>query len=258
MSGFALSAKRLVIDTFTMTRRNILRLKRSPEVLTFSLISPIMFVLLFNYVFGGSINVPGQTYANFLIPGIAVQTALFSGGNTAVGLAEDMSQGVIDRFRSLPMSRAAVLTGRTLADALRSIVTNTVIFIVGLLVGFRINNGIAWFVAAFLLIILFSYAFNWGFALMALKIRSVEAVQAASFVPIFPLTFAASTFAPVENMPSWLQKFSANQPVTHAVDAIRAMTQGGDIARPLIWTLIWVVIILAVFVPLSIREFRKG
>jgi len=257
--GAALSwVKRLLVDTHTTTTRNILRLRRSPEVLTFSLISPIMFVLLFNYVFGGSINVPGQSYANFLIPGIAVQTALFGGGNTAVGLAEDLNKGVIDRFRSLPMSRAAVLTGRTLADALRSMVTTAVIFVIGLAVGFRLNNGILWGIVAFFLIVLIAYAFNWGFALMALKIRNVEAVQAATFVPVFPLTFAASTFAPVENMPGWLQAFAANQPVTHSVDAIRAMTQGGDIARPLTWTLIWIVILLAVFVPLAVREFRKG
>ncbi len=247
----------LLRDTSTMTRRNILRMSRRPEIVVFSLISPVMFVLLFNYVFGGSLNIPGSKYINFLIPGILIQTALFGGSNTAVGLAEDLAGGAIDRFRSLPMIPAAVLTGRTLADAARSVITTTVIFAIGFILGFRTPNGLGWFFASFAVVLVFTWAMTWPFAYMGLKIKSVEGVQAASFIPAFPLTFAASTFAPVENMPRWLQVFAENQPVTQAVDTIRAMTQGGDIAGPLFRTVLWSVGIVVVFGFLAVREYRR-
>lgn len=241
-----------------MTKRNVLYLIRRPQVIVFALISPIMFVSLFNFVFGGSLNVPGLEYADYLIPGIMVQTVMFGGGNTAIGLAEDMSRGVIDRFRSLPMSRMAVLSGRTLADAMRGIITNSVIIAMGFIIGFRFHNGLGWAIASFLLVLLFGYAATWFFAWMGLTLKSVEAVQAATFLPAFPLTFAASTFAPVENMPGWLQAFAAHQPVTHVVDATRAMMHGGDIAGPLVRSLLWCAAILLVFGFLSVREYRKG
>lgn len=249
---------RFVNDTLTMTKRNVLYLYRQPQVLVFALITPVMFVSLFNFVFGGSLDIPGTSYADFLIPGIMVQTVMFGGGNTAIGLAEDMSRGVIDRFRSLPMSRLAVLSGRTLADGLRGILTNTVILAVGLIIGFRISNGLWWFLAAFGLVVLFGYAFTWFYAWMGLKLRSVEAVQTASFIPVFPLTFAASTFAPVENMPGWLQVFAKHQPVTVVVDTVRAMMHGGPITGGLVRSLLWCVGISAVFGFLSVREYRKG
>lgn len=247
-----------IADTVTMTRRNVLRMMRQPEVVVFALVAPIMFVLLFNYVFGGSLSIPGGgKYINFLIPGILIQTAMFGGGNTAIGLAEDINGGALDRFRSLPMVPASVLTGRTLADAGRSIITNVVIFGIGFVLGFRANNGFGWFVVAFVLILVFSWAMTWPFAYMGLKIKSVEGVQAASFIPAFPLTFAASTFAPTQNMPDWLRVFAENQPVTQAVDAVRAMTQGGEIAGPLVRTLLWSVAIVAVFGFLAGREYRR-
>ncbi len=252
------AAARFVSDTLTMTRRNLLYLYRQPQVLVFALITPIMFVSLFNYVFGGSLNVPGLTYADFLIPGIMVQTVMFGGGNTAIGLAEDLSRGVVDRFRSLPMSRLAVLTGRTLADGVRGVLTNTVIVAVGLVIGFRIHNGLWWFLASFALTLLFGYAVTWFFAWMGLKLKTPEAVQTASFLPVFPLTFAASTFAPVENMPGWLQVFASNQPVTIVVDTVRAMMHGGDIAWPLVKSLLWCAGITVVFGFASVREYRKG
>ncbi len=249
---------RFVSDTLTMTRRNVLYLVRRPQVIVFALISPIMFVALFNFVFGGSLDVPGLDYADYLIPGIMVQTVMFGGGNTAIGLAEDMTQGVIDRFRSLPMSRLAVLSGRTLADAMRGIITNTVIIVMGYVIGFRFNNGLGWAIASFCLVLLFGYSITWFYAWMGLTLRSVEAVQAATFLPAFPLTFAASTFAPVENMPGWLQAFSANQPVTQVVDATRAMMHGGEIAGPLVRSLLWCAGIMVVFGFLSVRQYRKG
>lgn len=249
---------KFVTDTLTMTRRNLLRLYRQPQVLVFALITPIMFVSLFNFVFGGSLDVNGFTYADFLIPGIMVQTVMFGGGNTAIGLAEDLTQGVIDRFRSLPMSRLAVLSGRTLADGVRGVLTNTVIVAIGLLIGFRIRNGLPWFLAAFGLVLLFGYSITWFFAWMGLKLKSVEAVQTATFLPVFPLSFAASTFAPVENMPGWLQVFARNQPVTIVVDTVRAMMQGGEIVPGLIKSLLWCVGIALFFAFLSVREYRKG
>lgn len=249
---------RFVRDTMTMTKRNLLYLYRQPQVVVFALITPIMFVSLFNFVFGGSLQVDGFTYADFLIPGIMVQTIMFGGSNTAIGLAEDMSRGVIDRFRSLPMSRLAVLSGRTLADACRGVLTNTVIVGIGLVIGFRIHNGFWWFLAAFGLVLLFGYSTTWFFAWMGLKLKSVEAVQTATFLPVFPLTFAASTFAPVENMPGWLQAFANHQPVTIVVDTVRAMMHGGDIAWPLTKALLWCAGIAVFFGFLSVREFRKG
>lgn len=249
---------KFVTDTLTMTRRNLLRLYRQPQVLVFALITPIMFVSLFNFVFGGSLDIPGFSYADYLIPGIMVQTALFGGTNTAIGLAQDMERGVIDRFRSLPMSRLAVLSGRTMADGFRAILTNTVILAIGFVIGFRINNGIGWFLAGFALVLIFGYAFTWFFAWMGLKLKTLEAVQTGTFIPIFPLTFAASTFAPVENMPGWLQVFAANQPVTIVVDTVRAMMHGGDIAWPLTKSLLWSAGITIVFAFLSVREYRKG
>ncbi|MGB5756225.1 MAG: ABC transporter permease [Acidimicrobiales bacterium] len=250
---------RFANDTLTMTRRNLLYLYRQPQILVFTLITPIMFVSLFNFVFGGSLIVPGyDTYADFLIPGIMVQTVMFGGSNTAIGLAEDMTRGVIDRFRSLPMSRLAVLTGRTLADGARGLLTNSVIIAVGLVIGFRPSNGFWWFLAGFGLVLLFGYATTWFFAWMGLKLKTVEAVQTASFLPVFPLTFAASTFAPVENMPGWLQVFASNQPVTIIVDTVRAMMYGGEIAWPLTKSLLWCVGITVVFAFLSVREYRKG
>jgi ABC-2 type transport system permease protein/oleandomycin transport system permease protein len=251
---------RAVTDTVTMTRRNLLYLYRTPQVVVFTLITPIMFVLLFNWVFGGSLNLGDAgplTYADFLIPGIMVQTVMFGGGNTAIGLVEDMNRGVIDRFRSLPMSRMAVLTGRTLADAFRGVLTNSVIITVGLFIGFRPRNGLGWFVAAFGLVVLFGYAITWFFAWMGLKLKTPEAVQTASFLPVFPLSFAASTFAPVDNMPEWLQRFAANQPVTQVVDAVRAMMLGGDIAGPFTRSLLWIAGITVFFGFLSVREYRK-
>ncbi len=249
---------RFLADTLTMTRRNVLYLIRRPQVIVFALISPVMFVALFNFVFGGSLAIPGMSYANYLIPGIMVQTVMFGGGNTAIGLAEDMTRGVIDRFRSLPMSRLAVLSGRTLADAMRGLITNTVIILMGLVIGFRFNNGFWWGLTAFVLVLLFGYAVTWFFAWMGLRLKSVEAVQAATFLPAFPLTFASSTFAPVENMPGWLQAFAAHQPVTQVVDAVRAMMQGGEIAGPLVRSLLWCVGIIAFFGFLAVREYRKG
>ena len=244
------------MDALTMTRRNLLRLSRTPQVIVFSTIQPLMFVFLFNFVFGGSIDV-GIPYIDYLIPGVLVQTSLFAGSNTAIGLAQDLESGALDRFRSLPMARSAVLVGRTLADASRSLITATVIILVGLVLGFR-PASVFGVIAGVAIGVLFAYSFTWVFTFMALKVKDVEAVQAAAFIPVFPLVFAASTFAPVDNMPQWLQEFASRQPVTLAADTMRALFIGGEVGSSLFWALVWIFGILAVASTLAIRTFSNS
>ena len=245
-------------DALVIARRNLRRIARTPQLLVFSTIQPVMFVLLFRYAFGGSINVPGVKYVNFLMPGIFVQTVLFGGASTAVGLAEDMSKGIVDRFRSLPMARSAVLAGRTVADLFRNFFVVILMVVVGMLVGFEFNNGFVPGVAAIGLALLFGFSFSWFFAFIGLTVHDPEAAQVAGFLPSFPLVFASGAFTPVNQMPGWLQAFANNQPVTHVVAAVRALTQGGPVAHHFIWSLIWMVGLLAVFVPLSVSRYRRG
>lgn len=244
-------------DAATMTRRNLLRLSRTPQVIVFSTIQPVMFVLLFNFVFGGSIDTGGD-YINFLVPGVLVQTSLFAGSNTAIGLAQDLESGAIDRFRSLPMARSAVLIGRTVADAARTLITSVVVIVIGFILGFRPEGGPLGIIAAVVLGILFAQAFTWVFTLMALKVKDVESVQAAAFLPVFPLVFAASTFAPVENMPPWLQQFASRQPVTLTIDAMRAIFNGANPGSSLFWSLVWIFGIFAVAYTAAIRTFDNS
>lgn len=254
----ALPSGNLVRDSITMTKRNLLRLTRTPQIIVFATIQPLMFVFLFNFVFGGSIDLPGMRYIDFLIPGILVQTALFAGGNTAIGLAQDLEKGAIDRFRSLPMSRPAVLIGRTLADGARSLVTVVVILGVGFVLGFRPTTNVLNWIAAVALGVAFGYAFTWTFTFVALKVKDVEAVQTAAFLPVFPLAFAASTFAPVQNMPGWLQAFASRQPVTLTIDSMRALFHGGDVWASLPGAIAWIVGIIVVSAFFSIREFERS
>ncbi len=245
-------------DAVVMTRRNIRRTIRTPQLLVFSTIQPVMFVLLFRYVFGGAIHTPGMSYVDYLIPGIMVQTVAFGGGQTAVGLAADLRTGMMDRFRSLPMARSAVLAGRTLADMTRNFFVVLLMVGVGTLVGFRFHNGLGNAIAAVLLAILFGFAFSWMFALIGMLVGEPETAQVAGFLPIFPLVFASSTFAPTVTMPSWLRAFAEHQPVTATVDSIRALTQGGDVQGPLTTSLLWIAGILIVFVPLAVARYRRG
>ncbi len=248
----------LVNDVVAMTRRNLLRLFRTPQVIVFATIQPVIFVLLFNFVFGGSIQFDGDVeYIDFLVPGILVQTALFAAGNTAIGITDDLQKGAIDRFRSLPMHHIAVLIGRTNADALRATLTMTIITVVGFIIGFRTDHY-GGLVLGIGLAILLAYAFNWVFAAFGLYVRDPEAAQAGAFLPVFPLVFAASTFAPVDNMPGWLQPFANNQPVTVTVNAIRALTQGTPPGRDLWLSIGYSFAILLIFIPLASRKFAKG
>jgi len=247
-----------ISDLLVITRRNVLRIYRTPSLLIFSSIQPVMFLLLFNYVFGGSVsNADTGQYINYLLPGILAQTALFGSMQTGVGTAEDISKGAIDRFRSLPMANSAVLGGRTLADGARNIFTVALMFGVGLLLGFRYNDGLFNCLLGLSLMVLFGYAFSWISACVGLLIKESEAVQTASFLFIFPLTFASAVFVPISGMPSWLQVFARNQPVTQVVTAVRALMGGGSLTS--IWiTLAWIIGIIAVFAPISIYLYRKA
>jgi len=250
------------IDGLTIARRNLVRILRTPQLVFFSTIQPIMFVLLFNYVFGGAINATGGKYIDYLLPGIMVQTVAFGATSTALGLATDMGTGIIDRFRSLPMARSAVLSGRTSADAVRNLFVVLLMVAVGTLIGFRFHNGLAGAVASVLLAVLFGFALSWVFAWIGLKTGDAETAQLAGFVIIFPLVFASSAFVPTSRMPGWLQAFANHQPVTQVANAIRALSQGeamaGPASGPLLRALLWIAAIIAVFAPLAVARYRKG
>lgn len=250
----------VVADALVLTRRNLLKYVRVPTLLMFSTIQPVMFVLLFNYVFGGAIGAatPGVDYLDFLMPGIFVQVSVFGSTNTGIGLAEDMSKGLIDRFRSLPMARSAVLAGRTTGDLVRNAFVVVLMTAVGMLIGFRFHAGLLKAVAALVLAALFGLAFSWISATIGLAVKDVEAAQAAGFVWVFPLVFASSAFVPVETMPGWLQAFADVNPITVTVDSIRAFVLGGPIWTHLWKSAAWIAGILAVFVPLAVNRYRRA
>jgi ABC-2 type transport system permease protein/oleandomycin transport system permease protein len=253
----------VVSDMLTITKRNLLKYVRLPTLLVFSTIQPVMFVLLFRYVFSGAISgsLPkGIDYVNYLMPGIFVQTVIFGSTQTGVGLAEDLAGGLIERFKSLPMARSAVLTGRTLSDAVRNTFVVLLMTVVGYLVGFRFHGTPIDALLAILLAVTFGYAFSWISAWIGLAAGNVEAAQAASFVWIFPLVFASSAFVPVASMPGWLQSFAKVNPISITVDAARELA----LHRPdmpfgtdLLHALLWLAGILVVFVPLAVARYRK-
>ena len=246
-------------DTLVLARRNLLRIPRAPDLLLGFTVQPIMFTLLFVYVFGGAIQTPGyDDYVDFLLPGIVVQSISFGGFVTALGLSEDLRKGLIDRFRSLPMSRAAVLSGRTLADVATNCVQLAVLLTVGLLVGFSFDANVAEIVGGFALLLLFGYAFSWVFAYMGLTASSPEAAQSLGFIAIFPLTFASSAFVPTESMPSWLEAFAEVNPFTTTVDAMRALWVGAPAGNDVWGAVLWALGIIAVFAPLSVARYRRA
>ncbi len=249
-------ARWAVSDTLTIAKRNILAVTRIPEALFFSTVQPIMFVLLFRYVFGGAIQTPGTSYVNYLMPGIFVQTVAFGAVSTSIGLAEDLQKGLIERFRALPMARSAVLTGRTTADLVRNVFVVIIITVVGLLVDFRPTTGVIAYVAGLLLILVFAYALSWGFAVIGLSAPNSETAQVMSFPVLFPLTFISSAFVPVADMPSWLQGFATYQPVSVTVSACRGLMIGGPTATWVIQSLAWTVGFLIVLIPLASWRYR--
>jgi ABC transporter DrrB family efflux protein len=247
-----------VSDALTIAWRNLVNLRRSPQLLVFATIQPVIFVLLFRYVFGGAIQVTGFRYVDFLMPGIFAQTITFGAINTGVGLAEDLNKGLIDRFRSLPMARSAVLIGRTVADIARNVFVITLMVIVGFMVGFRIHTNALGLIAGIALMLLFSFSLSWIFATIGLAIGNAEAAQAASFPILAPLTFASSAFVQTSSMPGWLQGFAKHQPVTVTVDAVRALCLGGPTTGKVLAAVAWCVGIVAVFAPLAVRRYRNS
>jgi ABC-2 type transport system permease protein len=254
-------------DGAVVAKRNLIKIRRVPELLIWTTMSPIMFVLLFALVFGESITVPGVDYKEYLIAGIFAQTVLFGSTFTGAGLAEDMTKGIIDRFRSLPMSRSAVLVGRTGSDIVYNSISIFVMTITGLIVGWRIHTGVLEAAGGFIILLIFAYAVSWIMAYVGLKVSSVEVVQNASFMFIFPATFIANTFVVSDRLPSVLQTIAEWNPVSAVAQAVReAFGNTGTLPEPEVWslanpvpyTLIWVVVILAIFVPLSVRQYRKA
>jgi ABC transporter DrrB family efflux protein len=247
-------------DALAITWRNLLAYIRLPQLLVFSTIQPIMFVLLFRYVFGNSINLsdPSVSYVDYLMPGIFVQTAVFGVIATGIGLAEDLQKGLIERFRSLPMARSAVLAGRTLADGVRNVFVIVLITGVGMLVGFRIHGGVLAYVAAMALVLVFAFSLSWAVATIGLGAANAEAAQAAIFPLLFPLTFASSAFVDTSYMPGWLQAFADHQPVTATVDAARALVLGQPAGGDVVASLAWSAALLAVFAPIAVRRYRRA
>jgi ABC transporter DrrB family efflux protein len=254
MSSFAAS----VSDTIVLARRNLIRIPRQPDLLIAYTIQPVMFVLLFVYVFGGAIQTPGFDYVDFLMPGIIVQSIAFGGFVTALGLSEDVQKGLIDRFRSLPMSRAAVLTGRTFSDVLLNCLSLVVLFAVGFLAGFNFVDASAGeIVLGIVLLLLLGYAFSWVFALVGLFSSSPETANAVGFTAIFPLTFASSVFVPVESMPDGLRQVAQVNPFTTISDAVRSLWLGTPANTDVWMSFIWCAVLIAVFAPLAVARYRR-
>jgi ABC-2 type transport system permease protein/oleandomycin transport system permease protein len=247
-------------DILNVTKRNLIRLRRTPQLLVFSSIQPVMFLLLFNYVFGGAVgnaDIGTMSYINFLLPGILAQTSIFGSMQTGIGMADDLSKGVIDRFRSLPMARSAIVAGRTVADALRNLLVILIMLGVGTLIGFRFHNGLGPGLLAIPIALLFSYAFSWISLTIGLAVKDPETAQTSGFIWVFPLVFASSVFVPTASMPAWLRVFADNQPVTQTVNAIRYLTEGIGSSSAIWYSLLWALGILAVFVPLAVWRYRK-
>jgi ABC transporter DrrB family efflux protein len=249
-----------VADTRTIAWRNLVTLRRLPQLLVFATIQPVIFVLMFRYVFGGAIHVKNFPYVDYLMPGVFAQTVAFGAIQTGVGLAEDLHQGLIERFRSLPMARSAVLAGRTLADLVRNVFVVLLMLAIGYLVGFRIHTNLLGLIAGVGMILLFGFSLTWIFAIIGLSTSNAETAQAASFPILAPLVFASSAFVPVNTMPGWLQAFAKNQPVSIAIDAVRSLVLGGQYASTgkVLGSLAWSIGIIAVFAPLAVRRYRRA
>jgi ABC transporter DrrB family efflux protein len=244
-------------DIGVMTRRNMLRYIRLPQLLVFNALLNVVLLLLFNYVFGGAIGTGGIAYIQYFLPGFMVQTVVFGSTQTSVGLAEDLAKGMIDRFRSLPMSRVAFITGRVIADAVRYTILITLIIIVGSIMGFRFENGLLPILTGVGLIILFGIALTWVGVFIGTSVKDVETAQVAGFVWVFPLVFASSLYVPIETMPSWLQVFANINPVTPMVDTMRALSLGGSVSASLWKTLVWDGALIFVFLTLALRRYKS-
>lgn len=246
-----------VSDIIIMTRRDVLKYLRLPQLLVFNAVLNVVLLLLFNYVFGGAINTGGIQYIQYFLPGFLAQTVVFGSTQTSVGVAEDLSKGLIDRFRSLPMARSAFLTGRVLADALRYIILVVLIIAIGFAIGFRLENGVGPFVAGILLIILFGIALTWIGVFIGISVKDAETAQVAGFVWVFPIVFASSLYVPISSMPLWLQVFAKINPFTPMVDTIRALSLGTGVSTSLWQILVWDAVIILIFLPLALRRYKR-
>lgn len=265
-----LSPARALKDMTVVARRNLLRIVRVPQLLVFATVQPLMFMLLFNYVFGGAVgrSIPaaaGGQYLNWLLPGLLVQVAAFGATQTAMGLIEDLNKGVIDRFRSLPMARSAVLAGRTLADLARNGFVIGLTLALGYLLGFRPQTSFASLAGAVLVTMIFAFAWSWVMASIGLGVRNAEAAQPAAFLPTFPLVFASSVFVPTATLPGWLRVFADHQPITRTSNAVRGLILGEGaldasrtVAGEVVAALLWAVAILLVAAPLAVRLYRRA
>ena len=245
-------------DAWSVAKRNLIGLVRTPTTVMFSTIQPIIFVLMFRYVFGGAITVPGLHYVDYLMPGIFVQTVTFGAMNTGVGLATDLQTGIIERFRSLPMARSAVLAGRTIADLVRNLFVVALMVGMGFLVGFRVHTGVLPFLVGIVLLLAFGVAMSWLMALIGLRTGNAEAAQAAAFPLMAPLVFASSAFVPTRSMPGWLRAYANHQPVTATINAVRALVLGGPTASRVVVAFAWIAGITVVFAFLAVNRYRRA
>lgn len=245
-------------DIKGVTKRNLLRIVRTPQLVFMSIVQPTLILLLFRYVMGGAIRIPGVDYVDYIVPSIFIEAVLLGGMTTALALAQDLQAGMIDRFRSLPMARSAVLAGRTIADIGRNALALAFIVGLGLLVDFRFHNNAVACLAGIALIIAFGYAFTWVYAAVGLAVKDPQTAQMAAILPMFILFFASSALVPVATMPGWLQSFAKYQPVTVTVNAVRALFEGGPVYHNLWQAILWCIGILAVFLIVSLNLYKKA
>ena len=251
----------LMRDTAAIVQRNLIAYRRVPQLVVFSTIQPVIFVVMFRYVFGGAVSAAlpaGVDYVDFLMPGIFVQTVVFGAIATAIGLAADLKSGLMERFHALPMARSAVLSGRTIADTVRNVFVVALMMVVGFLVGWRVHTDVMGLLAGAGLVVLFGFSMSWIFATVGLAVGDPEAAQAAAFPVLAPLVFASSAFVPVERMPGWLQVFAEHQPVSATASAVRALTLGGPAAGDVVASIVWSVSIIVVFGTVAVRLYRRA
>ena len=265
-SGPDTGLRAFVEDGWIVTRRNLLRLRRSPDILVFAVLQPIMFVLLFSQVYGGAIAVDGTDYTQFLMAGIFAQTVIFGSTFSGSAMALDLKEGILDRFRTLPMSASAVLIGRTLGDLVINGISIVIMTLTGLLVGWRVTTSVPSFLGGIALLLLFSFAFSWVMCLLGMSVKSPETINNASFLVLFPLTFVSNAFVPSDTLPTVLRVFAEWNPVSSLVQAVRlSFGNAGSAPVPDVWTmqhpyltvLLGIAVMLAVFVPLSVRRFAR-
>ncbi len=245
-----------ISDIWVMTKRDVMKYLRLPQLLVFNALLNIVLLLLFNYVFGGAIQTGGVAYIQYFLPGFVAQTVVFGSTQTSVAIAEDLSKGLVDRFRSLPMARAAFLTGRVFSDAMRYALVLLLMVVVGVIIGFRFQNGVGPAVAGLALVVLFGIALTWVAVFIGVSVKDVETAQTAGFAWVFPLVFASSTYVPIQSMPGWLQAFAKVNPVTPMVDTTRALFLGGEFSDPLWKILAWSTGLILLFLFLAIRRYR--